>query len=144
MYKRNMYPYDLIAPLTVMWRPKSILSLTSNDRKGKGKETMDFAPTLSNSSGTRTVWLRFHPSVEPAVLDALKEAASWMLAQHRKTQENSPEVSFEIVNLRARFNVFEIMGPKSSQILRGSLSPVNSDVREDFLQVWRILLSFHR
>ncbi|KJA21170.1 hypothetical protein HYPSUDRAFT_67916 [Hypholoma sublateritium FD-334 SS-4] len=141
MYKRNMYPYDLITPLTVIWRPQSISSLPPNDRKGKGKETMDFAPTLSNSSSIRTVWLKFHPSAEPAVLDALKEAASWTLAQHRKILENSSDVSFEIVNLQAQFNVFEIMGPKSSQVLRGSLSPVNSDIREDFSQFWSSLIN---
>ena len=135
IYKRNMYPHDLIAPLTVIWRPQPISSLTANDQKGKGKETVDSAPEMSNSSGTRTVWLRFHPSVEAEVLDALKEAASWTLAQHKTTQDISPDIYFEIVNLRAQFNVFEIMGPKSSQILRGSLSPVNSDIQGEFSQV---------
>lgn len=39
-----------------------------------------------------------------------------------------------MADLREQFNVFEIMGPKASQVLKGALKPAD-DKREDFKKV---------
>lgn len=87
------------------------------------------------SSTNRTIWLRFHPSVQLEVFDTLKEAASRTLVKY-KTDPNGPqEATLEIADLKRHVNVFEIMGPKSSQVIKGALSPVTSENREEFLKV---------
>lgn len=132
IYKRNAYPYDLITPLTVIWKPQS---QSSTDKKGKGKEVMGASAIQSKPSDIRSVWLRFHPSVHTTVLDILKEAASYTLAEHKRSHEDSPETKVDIINLQGRFNVFEIMGPRSSQVIHGCLTPDRSEDRAEFSQV---------
>lgn len=83
----------------------------------------------------RTIWLRFHPSIQLEVFDTLEEAASRTLAKY-KTNSNGPqEVTLELADLRRHVNAFEIMGPKSSQVIKGALSPIASENRTDFLKV---------
>ena len=41
----------------------------------------------------------------------------------------------EVVDLRGKFNIFELMGPKSSQVIKGALTPVPGDDREELNQV---------
>jgi len=50
-------------------------------------------------------------------------------------REEEKDIDVEIADLRGQINVFEIMGPKSSQVLRGALNPVLQDQRKDFTQV---------
>ena len=83
---------------------------------------------------TRTIWLRFHPSVQLEVFNTLKQAASQTLAEYN-TNYGSHQVTLEIADLKRHVNVFEIMGPKSSQVIKGALSPVASEDREEFLKV---------
>ena len=83
----------------------------------------------------RTIWLRFHPSVQIEVFDTLKEAASRTLDKYRANSTGPQEVTLKIADLRSHVNVFEIMGPKSSQVIKGALSPVASENRKEFLEV---------
>jgi len=62
----------------------------------------------------------------------LKTAASQALANCKTLGEQ--EVNLEISNLKGHLNVFEIMGPKSSQVIKGALSPVRSEQRGEFQQ----------
>lgn len=82
----------------------------------------------------RTIWLQFHPSVQLEVFDTLKQAASRTLVNY-KNNADSQEVTLKIADLTRQVNVFEIMGPKSSQVIKGALSPVASENREEFLKV---------
>jgi ribonuclease P/MRP protein subunit POP1 len=83
----------------------------------------------------RTIWLRFHPSVQLEVFDTLKEAASRTLVKYKANSNGPQEVSLDIADLRRHVNVFEIMGPKSSQVIKGALSPAASENRKEFLKV---------
>lgn len=82
----------------------------------------------------RFVWLRFHPSAHTEVFDTLREAASQTLANFKATQGDAEEVNLEISDLKGHLNVFEIMGPKASQVIKGALSPVRSEQRGEFQQ----------
>jgi ribonuclease P/MRP protein subunit POP1 len=78
--------------------------------------------------------------VHTTVLDILKDAASYALAEYKRSHEDSPEAKLDIINLEGHFNVFEIMGPKSSQVIHGCLSPDRSEDRAEFSQVGPHLL----
>lgn len=41
----------------------------------------------------------------------------------------------EIVDLRGKLNIFELMGPKSSQVIKGALNPIIDGEFEEFNQV---------
>ncbi|KAH6912558.1 ribonuclease P/MRP protein subunit [Coprinopsis sp. MPI-PUGE-AT-0042] len=140
-YSPGAYPYDLIAPISIMWQPAPE---TQTPSKGEGvKPTQSVpGPSASNqigpngsSSDPRTIWLRFHPCVHEEMMTALKAAAS----QHLAACQEVPEVQIQVVEMKDQINVFEIMGPKSSQVLKGALSPVASEDRQDFLKWWSSL-----
>jgi ribonuclease P/MRP protein subunit POP1 len=83
----------------------------------------------------RTIWLRFHPSIQIEVFDTLKQAASRTLVINKIDSDDFQEATLEIADLTTHINVFEIMGPKSSQVIKGALSPVASENRKEFLKV---------
>ena len=83
----------------------------------------------------RTIWLRFHPSIQLEVFDTLKQAASQTLIKYKMDSNDFQEATLEIADLTTHINVFEIMGPKSSQVIKGALSPVASESRKEFLKV---------
>ncbi|KAF9475642.1 POP1-domain-containing protein [Pholiota conissans] len=131
-YKRNAYPYELVAPLALIWRPQSQLL---NYENGKGKKNAG-TPLPSKSSDIRSILLRFHPLAHATMLDILKESASYVLETYKRSHQGRQETRLEITDVTGHFNVFEIMGPKSSQVLHGCLSPVHSVGRTDFSQFW--------
>lgn len=106
----------------------------SSKYKGKSKAGSDPPSTQVDSMVPRSVWLRFHPSAHSEVLDTLRKAASQTLANYKATQDNVEEVNLEISDLKGHLNVFEIMGPKASQVIKGALSPVRSEQRGEFHQ----------
>ena len=145
IYKLGCYPFDLIGPTTVMWQPWKTDRPPSNavrirSEKGKGKEmAQETAIEQTQPLRIRSVWLRFHPCIHTDILDALKEAASKTLAEYKAGNPATEELKIEVIDRRHQFNIFEIMGPKSSQILRGVLRPVMPDKRNDFLKVWSLI-----
>jgi ribonuclease P/MRP protein subunit POP1 len=163
IYKPGSYPFDLIAPINIIWKPPQLVNdieptgkqststktpastkekQAKRKRGGKGKEKADVRQTsavpadLSDTDG-RTVWIRSHPVVFDEVFSALQMSASMTLEAFKRspgaTQLLSTEV--EIADLREHINVFEIMGPKSNQVLKGALTPVGEDKREEFKKV---------
>ncbi|KAF8225887.1 POP1-domain-containing protein [Tricholoma matsutake] len=158
IYKPGSYPFDLIAPISVIWKPLTCISSSTEDcstgkaqapknrsqknaakqrRKGKGKE-MDSAQP--DCEATRVVWLRSHPSVFNEVFSSLQAAASSVLdAAKRSMGEEEKDIDVQLSDLRGQINVFEIMGPKSSQVLKGALNPVPQDHRTEFTQFWKAL-----
>lgn len=173
LYKPQTYPFDLIAPITIIWKPicqspdpnppsdsasadaaiqnPTDLSETVNSRKnsgkgkGKGKATDPCVLEKATSSApdsniSRTVWIRSHPSIYNEVFSALQSSASLTLdiVKHSSNGDESQSVEIELASLRGQINVFEIMGPKSNQVIKGALTPVAEDKREEFKKVQNV------
>ncbi|KAG1861722.1 ribonucleases P/MRP protein subunit POP1-domain-containing protein [Suillus subalutaceus] len=142
LYKPGSYPFDLIAPVTIMWRPLPVGNISAptnaspaegskRRRKGKKKVLADTA----QQSPARTVWVRSHPAVFDDIFAALQGSASLVLdAEKQRHKDVHAEV--EIADLRGSVNTFEIMGPKSSQVIKGALSSVLDDDRREFKKFW--------
>lgn len=130
LYEAGHYPYGLIAPVSIMWQPLP----EPTDLKGKDKEPSATAPIPEpQRNANRVVWLRFHPVVHAQVLSALQTAASRYLA--KKKAEGLEGIEMQIVDLKDQINVFEIMGPQASQVIRGALSAVPGDQRDELKKV---------
>ena len=113
------YPYDLAGPVTVLWRPTA--SPDSDD------------PARS----PRTVWVVCHPSIFESAFRGLSISSS--LAVEASESEDKRRHKVEIIDLRGKFNIFELMGPKSSQVIKGALVPVLGDRCEELNQVSPVL-----
>jgi ribonuclease P/MRP protein subunit POP1 len=85
---------------------------------------------------TRTVWIRCHPAIFSTVHSTLKQAVSSTLdalKKYPKYSQNSYAV--EVIDLRDSINVFEITGPKSSQVIYGALTPTIANHTGEFKKV---------
>ena len=171
-YKPLSYPFDLVAPITVMWKPpddplpnaEAAPTLApmgggpangskrkkKNKGKGKGKDKdkeikqvqiseADVNTLPPDMNVFRTVWIRIHPAAFDDILAALQTASSLALQTIRRDLKLQTDKVFEveIADLRGQLNAFEIMGPKSSQVIKGALVPVGDDQREEFKKVCR-------
>ncbi|TCD70907.1 hypothetical protein EIP91_001216 [Steccherinum ochraceum] len=145
IYKSGAYPFDLIAPVTVIWQsqddtmwaklgPSSLHRATKQNKHREDDLKVKATPT-------RRVWVRVHPSVYEHVYEALQTSASYALEAAKRA--NGPDAKVHLVvditDLRERLNIFEIMGPKSSQVIKGALKPVFNPPREDFTKFWQAL-----
>ncbi|KAF9527535.1 POP1-domain-containing protein [Crepidotus variabilis] len=148
IYKLGSYPLGLISPATVMWKPVPLPTVPTEPTKaiilnqGKGDEK-EKAPIKRSSSTDpfrmRSAWVRVHPSAYEEVLKILQQAASQTLVDHQQRNANSEELNLDLIDLRGHVNIYEIMGPKSCQVLKGVLKPVSSDKRADFKDFWNSL-----
>ena len=87
----------------------------------------------------RVVWIRIHPSIFDDVHHELHTAASYTLEEVKRTAPpGAKPYEVEIADLREHLNVFEIMGPKASQVIRGALRPVVEDTRAEFKKARRL------
>ncbi|KAI0821998.1 POP1-domain-containing protein [Trametes gibbosa] len=134
IYGYNTYPDQLVGPASIVWHVDAAPS-TSVESKGKGKTKARLVIPVSSSTRIRTVWIRVHPSTTVEAHQALRHAASSAL-DTAKEAGRCAEV--QMADLREQFNVFEIMGPKASQVIKGALKPVD-DQREDFDKFWTSL-----
>lgn len=143
LYKSRSYPFELIAPVTIMWQPLPVgntsaptnASMTegSSKRRRKGK---DNAPAnTAQQSPTRVIWVRSHPAVFDDIFAALQGSASLVL-EAEKQRHKDVYAEVEIADLRGSVNAFEIMGPKASQVIKGALSSVVDDDRQEFKKFW--------
>lgn len=66
------------------------------------------------------------------VLSALSASISQVLDTLR---QKGSIVDVELANITGDVGIFEIMGPKSNQVLRGALSPVMAGMCDDFQRV---------
>ncbi|KIK69651.1 hypothetical protein GYMLUDRAFT_212368 [Collybiopsis luxurians FD-317 M1] len=131
IYEPNAYPHGLICPIHVMWRARlPVNPVMSKSQKGKGKEKQAQSDSLKD---LRTVWIRFHPCVFSEVFSALRTSISYVLEVSRK---QGSEVEIELADIRGDIGIFEIMGPKSNQVLRGALSPVMAGAGDEFKKFW--------
>lgn len=109
----NSYPYDLIGPVTIVWRPTT--SPGSSDQ----------------AHSLRTLWLICHPTIFESAFRSLVVSSSFAV--------EGPDIKrkhkVEVLDLRGKFNIFELMGPKSSQVIKGTLTPAPDEKSEEFSQV---------
>ncbi|KAJ3873454.1 POP1-domain-containing protein [Lentinula edodes] len=140
IYAPNRYPLGLICPITVMWKSRpSIISKpleeASKSKKGKGKDKQkEVAPEAGDNM--RVLWIYFHPSMYDEVFSALRTSTSQTL---EAAGSQGVIVDVELIDIRGEVGIFEIMGPKSNQVLRGSLSPVMAQASDDFKKFWASL-----
>lgn len=111
----NSYPYDLIGPVAILWRPT-----VSRDT-----DNLVYSP--------RTVWVICHPSIFESAFRSLTVSSSFAIEGSESPDLRRNKV--EIVDLRGKFNIFELMGPKSSQIIKGALNPILDGESEELKQV---------
>lgn len=138
VYTPGAFPLGLIGPMTILWRPSA---KDSGAQSTAGTQvSTQFSTSTSTSSTKRFAWLRFHPSIYLDVMEALKTAASRTMSAYQSQNPDGQPQSLDIVDLKGRLNVFEIMGPKSSQVIKGALSPISSDKRQPFLEVCDVVL----
>jgi len=119
LYMPNSYPHDLIGPVTILWRPAASL-----DSDG---------PVDS----PRTVWVVCHPSIFESALRSIAVSSSFAVEASGPDDKRRHKV--EVIDLRGKFNIFELMGPKSSQVIKGALTPVFDDGLEEFNRVSPVL-----
>lgn len=115
LYTPNSYPYDLIGPITIIWRPTML--------QGTG----DLAHSL------RTVWFICHPSIFESAFRTLVVSSSFAI--EASESDNKRKHKVEVFDLRGKLNIFELMGPKSSQVIKGTLTPTLDNEPEEFNQV---------
>jgi ribonuclease P/MRP protein subunit POP1 len=163
IYKPRTYPFGLIAPIAIIWKPnhpdpdpgtenelqepadvsentEKLSKRRKRRDKEKGKEKE--MGVESDPDVPRTVWIRSHPVVFEDVFSALQTSASLTLDAFKKCPQNKgKEVEVELADLRGQVNAFEIMGSKSSQVIKGAVTPVSGDKREEFKKVCEMLLA---
>jgi ribonuclease P/MRP protein subunit POP1 len=119
-------------------------------RRGKGKEKeVAVEPATKPGPDTqRTLWIRVHPSAWQDVWDVVQGSASFVLdglRQEKTSHVNTDEIvnkesvgtsedpkaeeSIDLMDLRSQVNCFELMGPLSSQVIRGAMTLANGDDR---------------
>ncbi len=100
----------------------------------KGKEKASEELPLPDET-LRSLWIRTHPAVHDQVFNALHESASSVLESFKNASDTEEPVEVEIADMRGKVNIFEIMGPKSSQVIKGALQPGPKDDRVGFKEV---------
>ena len=146
IHNHGTYPYDLIGPVTIIWQALSTTETiskqqpTSSKEKsaGKAKQTVSLGPV-------RVAWIRAHPTIFDEVLLALRLSASFALERVEADFDapDSEKCNVDIADLRDCLNIFEIIGPKSSQVIKGALKPVKNDKRNDFKEVRLWILQWY-
>jgi ribonuclease P/MRP protein subunit POP1 len=95
MYHDQTFPYGLIGPAEIIWRPEE------------------------DHLSERTIWIRTHPSVHAEIVEILESLVSSSGRSNEASTSTSSHVSaVKISDLRNQIDSFEIMGPKSARILR--------------------------
>jgi hypothetical protein len=102
IYEAGQWPRGLIAPATVIWRPET---------STMAEVPTEIAPSFScpSSSGARVLWIRVHPAALENVMVALKAA----------NQKVPASDQVEITDLSGDVNSFELVGPRTSQVIHG-------------------------
>ncbi|KAG8931892.1 hypothetical protein FRC02_001977 [Tulasnella sp. 418] len=109
-YGAGTFPFQLISPITVMWKPLG----------ESGEE---------NETNERVVWVRVHPASFQLVHEQLRKAISAALQALQSQEGSEPSAkreTIEIADLRNDINAFEIIGPRSNQVLAGALKLIKN------------------
>ncbi|THH20545.1 hypothetical protein EW146_g820 [Bondarzewia mesenterica] len=159
LYQPNSYPFSLVGTVVVIWQSSGPSTSSSNADPQSGENSVESSrkrkrkrpvkgkqsvappePQTSECSVSRVLWIRCHPTVFNEALVALKRATSLTLEAFKTTQGHADKsYTVEVTNLIGSVNVFEIMGPKSSQVIKGALIPNPKDERDEFKKFWASL-----
>ncbi|THH04517.1 hypothetical protein EW145_g5466 [Phellinidium pouzarii] len=112
------YPFDIIGPIEILWKP---ISETSP------------VPAQAKSSKTKGRERKVSPTHRTLIKYSVQ--ACLQIAQ----SSSKKEAEIEVADLRNKFNIFELMGPKSSQVIHGALSPTKDDNRDELKEFWSAL-----
>ena len=137
LYKSGSYPLDLIGPAIVIWEPfnrpgaddRAKSSKRKRGKKKKGNEEK------SDENKIRHLWIRCHALNFETIFMELQKAIASVISTSKKTDS---EWEIVITDFRRHFNIFDLTGPKSSQVIKGALTPVEGEKRDEFRHV-----SFH-
>ncbi|KAF9267501.1 POP1-domain-containing protein [Marasmius fiardii PR-910] len=121
-YAPGLYPFKLVGPVTIIWRPPPRAS-NDNNEKGKGK---------SQGELDKTAWIFCHPGMFDDIFSALRTATSTALSL-------TSGMEVELADLRGQLNAFELMGPNCSQVLKGALTPAMDGEGKEFKEFWDYL-----
>lgn len=128
LYRPGSYPFDLIGPISILWQPmvpptNEVQALDDPQPRQEAKDVI------------RVVWLMLHPAVYDDVSATLQHAAKLALDSYKQLNTTAGgEYEIEIADLRGQLNIFELMGPKTNQVLKGALKPISQDKAESFTQ----------
>lgn len=106
---------------------------TQAQSKAKAKADTTVKPHEPTESNIRVCWVRAHPASFDMLFDTIRQAAGRVLKARRV--EGKEHEQIQIADLREKVLAFELMGPKSTQVLRGALDPVRNEERAEFRQV---------
>ncbi|KAF9497689.1 POP1-domain-containing protein [Pleurotus eryngii] len=144
LYSPGQYPLGLACPITIIWKPLALPKQTvtpEDNAQDKSAENIEETRRANHPSpepdSKRTVWLMVHPCVFDTAFGIIQLCASLTLARLKETGNTSTEI--EIADLRTQLNIFEIMGPKSNQVIKGALSPAAAGQKDDFTSFWSSL-----
>ncbi|CAE6421566.1 unnamed protein product [Rhizoctonia solani] len=110
MYEFGTWPRGLIGPATAFWKPEAV-----TDSK------------TTSESATRILWIRIHPAMLQDALSSLK------IALGQISEEDRPEIA----DLSGDINAFELVGPRTNQVIHGALKPAGP--RSEVKQFWQAL-----
>lgn len=134
MYKAKSYPFNLVGPVDILWRPiHERPSQGSGNLAAKNGLKLGKTAAAQARTSTRALWIRCHPLIYEDVLTELKYVVQMYLRDANDTGKNSVEI--EVADSRDQFNVFQLIGPKSSQVIHGALKPIKHDDRPEFTEV---------
>ncbi|KAG8816139.1 hypothetical protein FRC17_000417 [Serendipita sp. 399] len=127
MYEDAAYPLGFISPVQVIWEPRNTPSKQANPIVSSKKGKKSAMPRNQNKADgqltkddVRHVWLRLHPVSYDKASRALTNAVMSVLELERIA--GNPSVAVEIADLRGHFCSFDLVGPKSSQVIHGALN----------------------
>ncbi|CAE6414546.1 unnamed protein product [Rhizoctonia solani] len=83
----------------------------------------------STKSATRALWIRIHPATLKGVLSSLRSASKQIQGEDRP----------EITDLSGDINAFELVGPRTSQVIHGALKLAGP--RPEVKQFWKSLMN---
>ncbi|OXG28540.1 ribonuclease P/MRP protein subunit POP1 [Cryptococcus neoformans Bt120] len=104
VYQPESFPRGLIGPAEILWQPL----------------TQDKSP----HNDARRIWIRVHPSIFDQVFSTLKAVSGNTLAEENLSKRVQ---ALQLRDLRGELESFEIMGPKSGEVLRRVLRLCKSE-----------------
>ncbi|KAG9057294.1 hypothetical protein FS842_007652 [Serendipita sp. 407] len=121
MYEDASYPFGFISPVQVIWEPRT--SSPKHTKPAGGPKSTETETQQESRQKTtddnRRIWLRLHPMSYEKASRALTNAVMSVLELERLA--GNPSVAVEIADLRDHFCCFDLIGPKSSQVIHGAL-----------------------
>lgn len=104
VYQPESFPRGLIGPAEILWQPLTQDKNPHND--------------------ALRIWIRVHPSIFDQVFSTLKAVSGNILAEENLSKRVQ---ALQLRDLRGELESFEIMGPKSGEVLRRVLRLCKSE-----------------